>query len=236
MDFIRSQWTVTVNKSLQKSHHPQTKNYGCIISRIYHFFPPCHCSDELNWADLGIPALDGEPAVCVLMDGTVCLHKCVIINKDPCLAGGEPVLHPTVNMKGVHPCAAGLISSLAGNKSPLCFSVCAQHLTRVWITDNCAKFRVAKTVGKVTPWQPLPDSGWRTLKCNVALRKRWNMWKTSIYKLVFMSYSYQPSPSYWTTCRLAGSDPSVEWKLCKLVWVIWVWGFVIKRNIQSNVA
>lgn len=47
--------------------------------------------------------------MCVMMDGTVCLHKCVIINKDPRLAGGEPVLHPTVNMKGVHPCAAGLI-------------------------------------------------------------------------------------------------------------------------------
>lgn len=174
--------------------------------------------------------------VCVMMDGTVCLHKCGIINKDPRLAGGEPVLHPTVHMKGVHPCAAGLISSLVGNKSPLCFSVCAQHLTRVWITDNCAKFRVAKTVGKVTPWQPLPDSGWRTLKCNAALWKRWNLWKTNIYNLVFMSYSYQPSPLYWTTGHLAGSNHSFEGKLCKRVWVIWVWGFVIKRNIYSNVA
>lgn len=42
-----------------------------------------------------------------MMDGTVCLHKCVIINKDPHLAGGEHVLHPTVNRKGVPPCAEG---------------------------------------------------------------------------------------------------------------------------------
>lgn len=54
------------------------------------------------------------------MDVTACIHKCD--NEDRHLAVEEHILHPTVNIKGVDSHAAGLISSLEGNKFPLCCS------------------------------------------------------------------------------------------------------------------
>lgn len=159
-------------------------------------------------------------SVSAMMDGTACLHKCVIINKDPHLAGRERVLHPTVNRKGVHPCAVGLISSRVGNKFPLrtSRSVCALTIRRMCLNNpNCAArfYEVTKTVGTsgrtwLTGLQFVLRENGPWLRKNGKIFEIKSQTQRCLYEL-FISTRI---PSYWTTRCLAGSNHLFKGRRC----------------------